>query len=209
MSLSLFICKRRLMYVYFLNHFLCDDIIHLIDTYIYPFSINLLQKKKIIDEISKENKTGDYHYEIMWNVKPSYSMMYQENKQFKFIRDNHDQFCGCYQCLCRFDYPRYVYLMKRCRRPIRGKHSKSVNYWILFLSYLSGNKGIPGNNLYELLNNEVYGEKHYGFVSKYDLQYNMIKKKKRDTIMMKNMRLKSDKNKWKQLLHIWENIQLF
>lgn len=213
MDVKLVICKKQLLCMYVMSHFLCSDIIQIIIQKMFPFSSLIEAKQSFINELYKQQlisrEKGDYHYEIMWNVKPSYSMIYQENKICKFIKDSHDQFCGCYQCLCRFDYPRYVYLMKRCRRPIRGKHSKSVNYWILFLSYLSGNKGIPGNNLYELLNNEVYGEKHYGFVSKYDLQYNMIKKKKRDTIMMKNMRLKSDKNKWKQLLHIWENIQLF
>ena len=59
-----------------------------------------------------------------------------------------------------------------------------------------------------MLSQEPSQIKDYGFISKYDLQYNMIKKKKRDNLMIQNMRLKSDKNKWIQLLHIWENIQL-
>jgi hypothetical protein len=208
MDLSLFICKQKLMYVYLLNHFLCGDVISIIDTYIHPFSMNLLHKKEIIDEIHKERNKGNYQYEIMWNVKPSYSMMYQNKQKIPFIKDSHDLFCGCYQCLCRFDYPRYVYLMKRCRKPMRGSQATIINHWILFLSYLSGNKGISGSKIYDLIHNEVNDQKHFGFVSKYDLQYNMIKKKKRETLMIKNMRLKSDKNKWIQLLHIWENIQL-
>ena len=91
---------------------------------------------------------------------------------------------------------------------MRGTNTVIINHWILFLSYLTGNKGVPGIRLLDILTNMPTDIKHYGFVSKYDLQYNMITKKKRDNVLIQNMRLKSDKNKWIQLLHIWENIQL-
>ncbi len=208
----LLICKQRLLNVYVLNHFLCKDIIELINEFSHPYKKNIKKKQRLLDDLlierNKSYEKGDYSYEIMWNVKPSYSMIYQDKNILPFIKDEHDCFCGCFQCLCRFDYPRYVYLMKRCRKPMRGTNTVIINHWILFLSYLSGNKGYPGVKLLDMLSHEPSQIKDYGFISKYDLQYNMIKKKKRDNLMIQNMRLKSDKNKWIQLLHIWENIQL-
>lgn len=208
----LFLCKQRLFFVYVMNQYVCDDLIKSIHDYFEPYQINIKQKEKLIKEILIEKKKsyrkGGYRYDIMWNVKPSYSMIYQNKNIHKFLNDTHDDFCGCFQCLCRFDYPRYVYLMKRCRKPMRGTNTVIINNWILFLSYLSGNKGEPGVQLIDILTNIPTEIKHFGFVSKYDLQYNMITKKKRDNVLIQNMRLKSDKNKWIQLLHIWENIQL-
>ena len=75
----LLICKQRLLNVYVLNHFLCEDIIELINEFSHPYEKNIEKKQRLLDDLlierNKSYEKGDYSYEIMWNVKPSYSMI--------------------------------------------------------------------------------------------------------------------------------------
>ena len=211
MSFQYFLCKQKLFSVFLLNKFLCDDVIILVIQLLFPNSL-IVQRKRLLKEIHEEkeksDKLGGYNYTIMWDIKPRYGMIYQTKTIKKFINDNHDQLCSCHQCLSRYDFPRYSYLIQKCRYPKYGDNSSLVNNWFLFLSYISGNMGVPERKLLSNIINNTPEDKNYGFISKYDLNYNIFKKKKRDETI-KNIRLKYDKNRWIQLLHIWENIQLF
>ena len=218
MSLSLFLSKQRLLYYRVLNDFLCDDIIQLLINYLLPIDTEVNQLK-LINEITEEydekvSKTNmtyfDNIYEKLWILKETdYIKQIRKtlvnNRIHKFIKDEHHEFCGCDQCIFRIDYPRYMYLLRRCQKPCRGWNSVITNNWILFQSYISGVRGM-NTSKHIILGNEIINE--YGFVSKYDRSHNLIKKKKQETRSLENLRLRSDKGLWIQFHHIWHKINL-
>ncbi len=211
MNINYYITKKKLFHFFILDHYLCDDIIQLIIQELLPYNIN--HQNLLVNEIKTEKKKhdeqGGYPYNLIWDQSHHPSKFIYPKHIHPFLKDEHNQMCGCYQCLARFDYPRYNYLLKRCRKPMRGPHSKLVNYWILFLSYITGNQGVCDSNWIMELNCKINNVKDYGFVTKYDKSHNLMKKKKRDGFLLENLRLRSDKNKCFQLMKIWENIQLF
>jgi len=217
MSFSLFLSKQRLLYYRILNDFLCDDIIQLLISYLLPSDLETNQFD-LINEITKEyNETGrnftvfyDNIYEQLWILRETeYIKQIRKtllnNRIHKFIKDEHHEYCGCDQCIYRIDYPRYMYLLRRCQKPCRGWSSIITNDWILFQSYLTGVRGMNTSKQI-ILGNEIIND--YGFVSKYDRSHNLIKKKKQETLFLENLRLRSDKGSWIQFNHIWHKINL-
>jgi len=218
MSFSLFLSKQRLLYYRVLNDFLCDDIIQLLISYLHPSDLETNQLK-LINEITKEydetvsncsSRAPDNIYEQLWILRETdYIKQIRKtllnNRIHKFIKDEHHEFCGCDQCIYRIDYPRYMYLLRRCHKPCRGWSSVITNNWILFQSYIAGVRGM-NTSKHIILGNEIIND--YGFVSKYDRRHNLIKKRKQETQFLENMRLRSDKGLWIQFHHIWSKVNL-
>ena len=205
MSLYLFESNRKLLIAKCLNIYLCSDIIDMIQ----KISFN-----KDIKQLLMLNKAVRRIYSHLMYVLPGYMqhlfnrswmIRYTKNMRIRklnsydtnipyyicpFIQDTHIKYCKCDQCIYRFDYPRYKYLMET----IKGGLEKDYNPWIFYLLSI---EGTGCNNLY-------YKYKLSGFCS----QYNRLDNYKGDFTKEynENLFLKNQESKWMYLDQIWGEI---
>ena len=198
MTLYLFECKRKLLLAKCLTKYLCADIIEIIQN----MSFN-----KDIKKLLMLNKAVCGIYSHLMYVLPGYMqhlfnrswmIRYTKNMRIRklnsydtnipyyicpFIQDTHIKYCKCDQCIYRFDYPRYKYLMETIKRELE----KDYKSWMFYLLSI---EGTGCKNIYDK-------DTLCGFWS----QYNRLDNYKEEFTKEynENLFLKNQKSKWMYL----------
>lgn len=219
MNKEYFINKYIFYFVLFRRIGIPNEIIHIIVEDIIPYGntlkLLLLLGENIRFEYKLSMQYDPCRFEKNWSMDHRGIKNIKDNNKIvlPFIKDNHVSLhkylnetsikCGCDLCTFNLDYPRYIYLVKHTKNPLRGDNSKLLRHWILFLFYTiltANNTKMIESYHVEHFNYTITDQISYGFCSKYN-KNNIIKNEGYNAHPI----LGEDLGKWIQLNKIWHN----